>query len=630
MKKTLLLLLLITVAFSSCKKDDPVIVEYTVSFDSQGGSGLSPVKVSEGSKVTKPGDPIKEGETFLGWYKEKTYTTIWDFDKDVVTQNFTLYARWATSEQQVYTVSFETNGGGEVAPLKVVEGDKLVKPSDPTKTDCSFLGWYTDAALTEVWQFNTYVVKENIILYARWSNPGEVVYTVSFDTDGGSEIEAASVLENEKVLKPANPEKVGFEFKGWYSDPERLTVYDFESTVTGDMTLYGDWLKSEVALIDFNVSELAANGIEWDATTKTLDITNATGSAVLYFNVAGVSSIETEAIAAYDIHAYSIGGKEKLNDILITGAIVDGKIGMKAKVPTQSVDLKVPLDIYVTISEAGNPGESETITIKSRPNYPGTSIQPVMMKTTDNKLVFWAPVNVGATTMPESVPATVDTDITGSCGKLFQWGRLYGFAATNKKSVTQADTIGVRDLGFPTGDGALADMSPWNNKFIYSSSSNPNTEGNWLLFAAGGDNPGNAGMETGAWYQKLWNSGTEGAPVKTSSDPCPAGWRVPTYAEWRAIGVENTSVIKEWDSTNKLMTIAGAESGQKLILPAAGLRFRSTGNSEYQSENGYYWSSSPQSSNVRAIFMYLDFEYKELSANTLDRAYGFSVRCIQD
>ncbi|WP_459187661.1 InlB B-repeat-containing protein [Parabacteroides sp. APC149_11_2_Y6] len=631
MKRTLLLLLLLTVAFSSCKKDDPVIVEYTVSFESNGGSGLSPVKVPEGGKVTKPGDPIKEGETFLGWYKETAFTTVWDFEKDVVTQNLSLYARWAKPEQQVYTVSFETNGGSEVAPLKVIEGDKLAKPTDPVKTDCSFLGWYIDAALTEAWQFNTYTVKGNLTLYARWSNPGEVVYTVSFDTDGGSEIEAVSVLDKETVLKPANPEKTGFEFKGWYSDPEKVTVYDFESLVTADITLYAKWLKSEVALVDFNVSELAANGIEWDAVTKTLDITNATGSATLYFNVSGVSSVDVKPIHAYDTHAKSIGGVSVLDDMVITGATVDGKIGMEVKVPVQDKNLRVPLDVYVTISDAGNAGKPEIITITSRPDYNGTGIQPVMMKTTDDKLVFWAPVNAEAKVMPEKVSSDANTDITESCGQLFQWGRKFGFAATNKASTTDAEKFdGTTDpLGFPKGQGALAEMSKWDGKFIFSSSSTPNTQYNWLLFNEdGSDNPANTDMVDGEWYQKLWNKGTEDAPVKTEYDPCPEGWRVPTLTEWKAIGAGTTLPTESWDGTNKLLSIAGAESGQKLILPAAGNRLSSSGASSGQGSNGYYCSSSVPSGSVYARSVH--FGSASLNTGTGTRAGGFSVRCVQE
>ena len=624
MKRTLLLLLLLTVAFSSCKKDDPVIAEYIVTFNTQGGSSIDALKVPEGGKVTKPQDPAKEDFIFSGWYKEAACTTVWDFEKETVTGNVTLYAKWV-EVARACTVTFDSKGGSEVAPSTVNKGDKLAKPANPTKENCSFLGWYKDAACTSPWEFASDVVNENITLYAGWSNPGEAVYTVTFDTDGGNEMEPASVKGNEKAIKPADPVKLGFDFEGWYSDPEKQAAYDFETPVTGDMTLYAKWVKAEIALIEFNDAGLAGTGIVWDETTKTLDITEATGSAALPFNVVGIATLKKDVQAKFDTQAKSIGGT---TDILTVGETVGNKIGMVMNVPVQAI--KVPLDVYVRVYDAGNPDVFEEITITSRPDYNGTGIQPVMMKTTDDKLVFWAPVNVDATKIPESVPYTANTDVTESCGKLFQWGRKFGFAATNNSTTTDADKFdGKTDPFYPKGEGALAEMSKWDGKFITSSSSTPDTEGNWLLFNTdGSDNPADADMVDGEWYQLLWNKGTEDVPVKTDSDPCPEGWRVPTISEWEAIGAGNTAVIKEWDATNKLLSIAGAESGQKLILPAAGIRNHSYGASFNQGNTGVYWSSSVQSGSVGA--RYVGFNNASLDTNMHNRAAGYPVRCVQE
>jgi len=624
MKRTLLLLLLLTVAFSSCKKDDPVIAEYIVTFNTQGGSSIDALKVPEGGKVTKPQDPAKEDFIFSGWYKEAACTTVWDFEKETVTGNVTLYAKWV-EVARACTVTFDSKGGSEVAPSTVNKGDKLAKPANPTKENCSFLGWYKDAACTSPWEFASDVVNENITLYAGWSNPGEAVYTVTFDTDGGNEMEPASVKGNEKAIKPADPVKLGFDFEAWYSDPEKQAAYDFETPVTGDMTLYAKWVKAEIALIEFDDAGLAGTGIVWDETTKTLDITEATGSAALSFNVVGIATLKKDVQAKFDTQAKSIGGT---TDILTVGETVGNKIGMVMNVPVQAI--KVPLDVYVRVYDAGNPDVFEEITITSRPDYNGTGIQPVMMKTTDDKLVFWAPVNVDATKIPESVPYTANTDVTESCGKLFQWGRKFGFAATNNSTTTDADKFdGKTDPFYPKGEGALAEMSKWDGKFITSSSSTPDTEGNWLLFNTdGSDNPADADMVDGEWYQLLWNKGTEDVPVKTDSDPCPEGWRVPTISEWEAIGAGNTAVIKEWDATNKLLSIAGAESGQKLILPAAGIRNHSYGASFNQGNTGVYWSSSVQSGSVGA--RYVGFNNASLDTNMHNRAAGYPVRCVQE
>ena len=626
MRKLLSLMLLMMVIVVGCKKDDPVISEYIVTFNTQGGSNIDALKVVEGQKVTKPQDPTKENYIFSGWYKEAACTTVWDFDKETVMGNVTLYAKWVEAAQAC-VVTFDAQGGSEVEPMTVNKGDKLAKPTNPTKENCSFLGWYKDAAYTSAWEFATDVVNEDITLYARWSNPGETVYTVTFDTDGGNEMEAASVKANEKLTMPANPQKMGFKFRGWYSDAEKQVVYNFNTPVTGDITLYAKWIKSEIALEGFNTSLLGGTGVEWDAETKTLDMTNATKSGTLSFDVLGANTITPNSVVvAYDKHAKSIGGEDKLNEILVVGAVIGDKIGVEVKTPVQT--LKVPLDIYVSISDINNPEDAEVITIKSRPNYYNTEYKPVMMKTTDGKTVFWAPLNVGATKMPESVPNTADTDVTESCGNLFQWGRKSGVRATNKQETL--DKENYKGNAFPTGEGYLEGMSILNDKFIVCSSLDYNLQNNWLLFESGKDNPEGADMKDDAWYQKLWNSGTEENPVKTETDPCPDGWRVPTISEWQAIGAGNTAVTKVWDDTKKLMSIAGAdaEGEQKLVLPAVGNRGNVAGTSGNQGKTGNYWSSSGYSGSVGVSDV--SFNSAMLNASMGHRGNGRSVRCVQE
>ena len=72
--------------------------QYTVSFDSNGGSTVSPITgVNHGSIITKPADPAKSGYIFGGWFKEETLTNQWNFSTDTVTANTILYAQWDQS-----------------------------------------------------------------------------------------------------------------------------------------------------------------------------------------------------------------------------------------------------------------------------------------------------------------------------------------------------------------------------------------------------------------------------------------------------------------------------------------------------------------------------------------------------
>ncbi|MGN0768534.1 MAG: InlB B-repeat-containing protein, partial [Christensenellales bacterium] len=74
---------------------DPVgEVVYTVTFDSVGGSGVASVSASVNEKISEPAKPVRNGYAFDGWYTSENYFTKWDFGKDIVTSNVTLYARW--------------------------------------------------------------------------------------------------------------------------------------------------------------------------------------------------------------------------------------------------------------------------------------------------------------------------------------------------------------------------------------------------------------------------------------------------------------------------------------------------------------------------------------------------------
>ncbi len=69
-----------------------------VSFESDGGTKVADQIVAKGTKITKPSQPERSGYTFLDWYKDADFATVWDFDKDIVTKDTTLYAKWKQDE----------------------------------------------------------------------------------------------------------------------------------------------------------------------------------------------------------------------------------------------------------------------------------------------------------------------------------------------------------------------------------------------------------------------------------------------------------------------------------------------------------------------------------------------------
>ncbi len=156
------------------------------------------------------------------------------------------------TQTTTYTVTFNSNGGSAVEAKTVKDGEKVTKPANPTNTDTTktFGGWYTDAACTQAFDFNT-PITANITLYAKWNTQSQAVteYTVTFNSMGGSAVDPATVEEGDAVARPADPTNTDTTktFGGWYTDEACTQAYDFSTPVTGNITLYAKWnTQSEV------------------------------------------------------------------------------------------------------------------------------------------------------------------------------------------------------------------------------------------------------------------------------------------------------------------------------------------------------------------------------------------------
>ena len=112
-------------------------VTYTVSFESNGGSAITAQSVDANGLVKKPSDPTLTDYTFVAWYKEAALTTLWDFAKDTVTANITLYAAYAkttlsasTAEAGTFTYTFTNPLSGYQLSAYVAGTDTVLNSSD--------------------------------------------------------------------------------------------------------------------------------------------------------------------------------------------------------------------------------------------------------------------------------------------------------------------------------------------------------------------------------------------------------------------------------------------------------------------------------------------------------------------
>ena len=207
--------------------------------------------------------------------------------------------------------------------------------------------------------------------------------------------------------------------------------------------------------------------------------------------------------------------------------------------------------------------------------------------------IVWAPVNCGykaATSESKGFPY----------GKLYQWGRKYGQGYNNDESVPEL----VEGPVMPS----VAQSEENKDKFYYVSQS----PYDWNKVK----------------NDELWNSGTESAPVKTKYDPCPEGWRVPTYAELAKLNKNYSSWTTSEGQNGRYFTgdYTCLDKAPQVFFPAAGLRSDDDGDAYGRGGNGYYWSSRPDYANANRIYFYSS----SVGMGYNNRANGYPVRCVQE
>lgn len=209
--------------------------KYKVTFDSNGGSKVTPVQVYRNNTVKEPTGVTRKGYRLEGWYKDEELTSRWNFSRDKVTGDLTLYAKWTI----VYTVTFAANGGSSVQAKEVVKNGLLKEPTGVTRSGYTLEGWYKNTALTSKWNFATDKVNSNLTLYAKWT---AVTYQVTFETNGGSSAAAIEAAGDSLIKEPVGVTKKDYVLEGWYTDAAFKVRWDFaKNKITRSMTLYAKW-----------------------------------------------------------------------------------------------------------------------------------------------------------------------------------------------------------------------------------------------------------------------------------------------------------------------------------------------------------------------------------------------------
>ncbi|HAX31282.1 MAG TPA: hypothetical protein DCX96_08415 [Oscillibacter sp.] len=205
----------------------PVTVTY--AYGALGGTYATQI-VQAGEKAIEPDVPSRQGYQFTDWYLDDTK---YDFNA-AVTGNMTLTAKWTAN---LYTITFDTNGGSAVAPITQDYGTAIAAPANPTREGYTFMGWEPEIPAT--------MPAEDMTITAKWSINQ---YTVTFDTDGGSAVAPITQDYGTAITAPADPTREGYTFIGW--DKAIPATMPAEN-----MTITAKWKDSEKPTGEIKISK---------------------------------------------------------------------------------------------------------------------------------------------------------------------------------------------------------------------------------------------------------------------------------------------------------------------------------------------------------------------------------------
>lgn len=216
--------------------------------------------VANGAKITAEeiSIPTHADSAFAGWSLNKNATEP-DENLGTVSGQTTVYAVW----YPIYKITFsaapgkytdnETEKYVYVAKNDKISVDEFEVPFSYTNKEnvkFYFTGWALSENAPEADTLHVLpTATEDLTLYAVWTQA--VTFTVTYNDNGHgkTKVDFVRVEKKQKTDKPADPEAdAGYEFVGWYIEPECETKFDFDTEIEENWTLYAKWNAEEFAI----------------------------------------------------------------------------------------------------------------------------------------------------------------------------------------------------------------------------------------------------------------------------------------------------------------------------------------------------------------------------------------------
>ena len=359
---------------------------HTVTFVSNGGTEIAPKEVVSGLKINEPSKPTKDKYLFRGWYEDATFSTKFDFYNTPITSDMTLYAKWepANSINEIRLIGNYQYGN---VPEGTLPSFNPRTTTDSITIDNTNSYWAKRTSTTSLWggfagntpvAYNdgktdygyTFRVVANDGYQLDYSNlkifynEGEVtstvevlkyswgayvtvdlgkaigtpvVYTITFNSNGGTLVESRNVNAGEKITEPTPaPTREGFTFDGWYEEATFNNKFDFNTPITSNRTLYANWIENKYTL--------------------TFDANGGTGSMTAKTDLTGEYTLPANGFTA------PTGKKFKGWSLTTDGAIVT-KVDMTENRTVYAIWEEIPVTTYTLTFDAN--GGSGTMAPKA-------------------------------------------------------------------------------------------------------------------------------------------------------------------------------------------------------------------------------------------------------------------------
>ena len=246
------------------------INQYTITFDTAGGSEIAPITQDYGTAITAPADPTREGYTFTGWDTAIPAT--------MPAHNMTITAQWTVNQ---YTITFDTDGGSEVAPITQDYGSAITAPAAPTREGYTFTGWDKTIPAT--------MPAGDMTITAQWTVNQ---YTITYDLDGGTaegNPDTYTVETDAFTLK--NPTRPGYTFTGWsgtgLTGEDNLTV-TIPKGSTGNRSYTAHWsLNTYSITYDLNGGTASGNPTSYTVESATITLNQPTKTGYTFTGWSG-------------------------------------------------------------------------------------------------------------------------------------------------------------------------------------------------------------------------------------------------------------------------------------------------------------------------------------------------------